>query len=84
MTAARAPRRQGIARRTFIAQSVLAVAAIALSGCGDTPTAPASLDGTIDVAAHPSLAAVNGVALVTISGSPVAIVRTGENTFVAW
>jgi Rieske Fe-S protein len=73
----------GIGRRAFIAQSVLAVAAVALSACGDTPTAPASLDGTVDVGAHPSLAAVNGVALVSIGGSPVAIVRTGENAFVA-
>jgi nitrite reductase/ring-hydroxylating ferredoxin subunit len=74
----------GMDRRSFLSHSVLAAAALALAGCGaDSPTAPASVDGSVSIAEHPALANVNGVALVSISGSPVAVVRTSTSTFVA-
>ncbi len=74
----------GMDRRTFLSSTALAAAALALSACGgDALTAPGMVDGTVNIADHPSLAAVNGVALVSISNSPVAVVRTGAATFVA-
>ncbi len=73
-----------MSRRNFLSTTVVAVAVAALAACGgDALTAPASVDGTIRVSDHASLASVNGVALVELSGSPVAIVRTGATTFVA-
>jgi Rieske Fe-S protein len=81
-------RASGIGRRTFLAQSAMMAAIAALAACGvgsDNMTAP-SLNGqptTIKLSDQPSLANVGGVALVTISSSPFAIVRTGESTFVA-
>jgi Rieske Fe-S protein len=47
------------------------------------PTAPSSVSGSIKVADFPSLASVGGVATVSVSGSPVAVVRTGAATFIA-
>ena len=69
-------------RRSFVIRG--ACACLALAGCaiGDG-TAPASLSGTLRVADYAALASVGGVALVTLSGSPVAIVRTGATTFSA-
>jgi cytochrome b6-f complex iron-sulfur subunit len=76
----------GIGRRTFLAQSAVmgAIAALAACGVGGDPTAP-TLDSqtTINLSDQPSLANVGGVALVAISSSPFAIVRTGASTFVA-
>ena len=72
-------------RRRFLAQAGLAAAGAALAACagGDSPTAPDNVTLTMSLAAHPALATVGGVALVTASGSPIAVVRTGESSFVA-
>src|SRR3954471_21837343 len=75
-----------IGRRTFLAQSALLAAAAALAACsvGADATAPdLSSQATINVSDYPSLATVGGIAMVTIQGSPMAIVRTGSSTFVA-
>jgi cytochrome b6-f complex iron-sulfur subunit len=76
----------GIGRRTFLAQSAMMAAVAALAACGAAGdlTAP-TLSGstTINVNDQPALANVGGVALVSISGSPFAIVRTSASTFVA-
>jgi cytochrome b6-f complex iron-sulfur subunit len=37
----------------------------------------------VKVSDYPALATVGGVALITAGGSPLAIVRTGTNSFVA-
>ena len=75
----------GIGRRTFLAQSALLAASVALTACGagSDLTAP-SLSGqaTIKVSDYAALSAVGGVALVTIQSSPFAIVRTGTSSFV--
>lgn len=80
------PAADGIGRRTFIAQSALLAAAAALAACGvgEGVTAP-SLSGstTIRVSDYPALASVGGIAMVTVQGNPMAVVRTGTNTFVA-
>jgi cytochrome b6-f complex iron-sulfur subunit len=75
-----------IGRRTFLAQSALLAAAAALTACvgvGTDLTAP-SLSGqtTLKVSDYPALAAVGGIAMVTIEGSPYAVVRTGTSSFV--
>ncbi len=72
----------GMDRRAFIAQGVLAVAAVALAGCVPID-GPTSINGSIKVSDYPTLAATGGIALVSVSGTPLAIVRTGTATFVA-
>jgi cytochrome b6-f complex iron-sulfur subunit len=78
----------GVGRRTFLIQSALLAAAAALAACGATDaTSPdITVDGTtniINLNTYPSLAAVGGVAMVTIGRVPIAIVRTSESTFLA-
>lgn len=74
-----------IGRRTFLVQSGIFAAMAALASCagGDAtaPTLPANT--SINVADFPSLSAVGGVAMVSLGGAPVAIVRTSTNTFLA-
>ena len=76
-----------IGRRQFISASVLAAAAAALAACsasgGGDFTGPGSVGLTLKVSDYPTLASVNGVALVSASGSPIAVVRTGASTFIA-
>lgn len=73
-------------RRGFLTQSMLAAAAVALSACGegaaDFISAPVSVASTVRVADYSALATVGGVALVTLKGSALAVVRTGSDTFV--
>jgi cytochrome b6-f complex iron-sulfur subunit len=76
-----------IGRRTFLAQSAMLAAAAALAACaagGADATAP-DLTGqaTLNVGDYPALATVGGIAMVSIQGSPMAIVRTGTSSFVA-
>lgn len=77
----------GIGRRTFLTQSALMAAVAALAACGATGgdlTAPTLTSSTtINLSDQPALANVGGVALVSISGSPFAIVRTSASSFVA-
>jgi cytochrome b6-f complex iron-sulfur subunit len=78
---------EGIGRRTFLAQGAMLAAMAALAACGvasDSFTAPSLTSSTtIKVSDYPALASVGGIALVTISGSPFAIVRTGSSSFVS-
>jgi cytochrome b6-f complex iron-sulfur subunit len=57
--------------------------AIVLAGCagGDGPTAPASVNLTINISDYPVLANVGGVAYVSASGNSLAVVRIDANTF---
>jgi len=78
----------GIGRRTFLAQSAILAAAAALAACGaggsgDITGPTLTGTSTIKISDYPALANVGGVALVNISGSPLAIVRTDTSTFVA-
>ncbi len=73
-------------RRTLLSNAAVTAAAAMLSACGlgADPTAPASLTPqSIKVSTYPQLANVNGVALISASGSPIAVVRTGQDSFVA-
>jgi Rieske Fe-S protein len=75
-----------IARREFVVGAAAALAAMALAACGgDHLTAPETIASTqVKVSDFPALATVGGVATTSISGSPVAIVRTGSTTFAAF
>lgn len=78
----------GIGRRTFIVQSALLAAAAALAACSSSldtaPTIPSGgTSNTINVASYPSLGTVGGVAMITLSGVQLAVVRTGTSSFVA-
>lgn len=78
----------GIARRTFLVQSALMVAATALAACGGSlDTAPSipttGSSNTISIASYPSLSAVGGIAVLSIGNVPLAIVRTGDASFIA-
>ncbi len=77
---------EGIGRRTFIVQSALLAAAAALAACAGAGgvTGPSLPSGTsINVNGYPELANVGGIALATLSGARLAIVRTGSSSFVA-
>ena len=72
-----------VSRRTFVVQSMFIAAAAALEACGASgATAPNITAGTqIKVGDYPALATVGGIALVTVDGAPLAVVRTGASTF---
>jgi Rieske Fe-S protein len=79
--------RDGIGRRTFIAQSALLAASAMLAACAGvdagSATAPTTVGGaSIKISDYPVLASVGGIALVNLSGSPLAVVRTGTDSFV--
>lgn len=72
-------------RRDFLVRSAIAAGVAALvAACGSIgdATAPASLSGSIRVSDFPALASVGGIAVTSLSGSPVAIVRTSTSSFV--
>jgi cytochrome b6-f complex iron-sulfur subunit len=73
-----------ISRRTFLAQGALLAAAAALAACGAVDsTAPNIPSGTtIKVSDFSALSANNGVALTSLSGAPVAIVRLSSTSYV--
>lgn len=80
----------GVDRRSFLVGAAALAMAACAGGDGSGTTAPDTVGNKpdtvgnkVDVAAHPTLADTNGVALVTLSGTPLAIVRTGAATFVA-
>jgi Rieske Fe-S protein len=71
-------------RRAFISHTALAAAAAALAACSlSNSFGPSSVNGSIKVGDYASLANTNGVALATVNGAQLAIVRTGASTFVA-
>ena len=75
-----------IARREFVVGAAATLAAIALAACGgDHLTAPETIASTqVKVSDFPALATVGGVATTSVSGTPIAIVRTGSTTFAAF
>jgi len=78
--------RDGIGRRTFIAQSALLAAAAALAACAgvESATAPTTISPTtFTFTDYPALATVGGMVTVSVSGSPFALVRTSTTTVVA-
>jgi Rieske Fe-S protein len=77
---------EGIGRRAFLVQSGILAAVSALAACGvasdsTAPTVPAN--SQINVGNYPTLATVGGVALVSLGGAPVAVVRASATSFIA-
>jgi nitrite reductase/ring-hydroxylating ferredoxin subunit len=77
-----------IGRRAFLVQSGILAAVAALEACGlssggevTAPTLPSNT--TISISNYPSLANVGGVVVLTIGSAPIAIVRTGDTSFLA-
>ena len=76
----------GMGRRAFLVRGAMAAAAVALAACGGAgsdATAPTSVSLSLKVSDYPALASDGGVALVNAGGSPIAIVRTGTDSFIA-
>lgn len=75
-----------IDRRDFVMRAAAALAAVALAACGsDGATSPSSVASTtLQLSDYPALSTVGGVATVSVSGVPLAIVRTSSTTFAAF
>jgi nitrite reductase/ring-hydroxylating ferredoxin subunit len=74
-----------IDRRDFVIGAAAALAAVALAACSGDPTSPSSVSSTtFNLSDYPALSSVGGVATVSISGVPVAIVRTSSTSFAAF
>ncbi|HEY2374897.1 MAG TPA: Rieske (2Fe-2S) protein [Gemmatimonadaceae bacterium] len=79
---------EGIGRRTFLIQTGVMAAIAALDACGSlggadvtAPNIPAN--STITISNYSSLATVGGVAMISLGGAPVAVVRTSTSDFIA-
>lgn len=85
--ASRVPSGDGPDRREFLLAGARAAALFALAACGPISnsftTSPRNISATLSVADYPALANTNGVALVSASGVPLAVVRTGAGSFEA-
>ena len=75
----------GLDRRTFLTRAMLGAAVLALAACGmsDGTTAPFSGSASVNIADYPALANVGGVALATLNGSPLALVRDSTTSVLA-
>jgi hypothetical protein len=66
---------------------MLSAAVLALAACGagvsDGTTAPFSGSASVNISDYPALANVGGVALATINGSPLALVRNSTTSVLA-
>ena len=74
-------------RRKFVSLGAYATAAAALAACaagdgGTSITSPGSVGTTVRVSDYAALATVGGVAVTTLNGTPVAIVRTSSTAFI--
>jgi nitrite reductase/ring-hydroxylating ferredoxin subunit len=72
-------------RRAFLTRAMLSAAVLALAACGagNGTTAPFSGTTSLNINDYPALANVGGVALVTLNGSPVALVRNSATSVLA-
>lgn len=77
------PRLSCVTRREFMIRGSMTGIAIMLAGCSmaNGPTAPGNVNLTIKVSDYPQLANAGGVAYVTASGNPLAVVRLDANNF---
>jgi Rieske Fe-S protein len=84
--AALLPIEEGIGRRTFLVQSGILAALAALAACsaaGDSTAPSVPANSSISLANYPALASVGGVAMVSLGGAPIAVVRTSNTSFIA-
>jgi Rieske Fe-S protein len=71
-----------------MATGAMAVAGAFLAACGSdsagSPTSPGNVNLTVTLANFPALGTVGGIAQVSSSGSPVAVVRASATTYRAF
>ena len=73
-----------VGRRSFLTQGALAAITLALAACGgDSPVAPSIDSNTIRLSDHPALGSTGGVTYVTVGEVSLAVVRTGDSSFLA-
>jgi Rieske Fe-S protein len=74
-----------IGRRDFVIRSAMVAAAAALAACGATDSTSPGLSGTaeINVNDYTALSSVGGIAVLTLQGEPIAVVRTDNTSFLA-
>jgi len=79
------PRLSCVSRRDFMIRGSMTGIAIVLAGCsmGNGPTAPGNVNLTLNVSDYPALANAGGVAYVTASNNPLAVVRLDSSNFAA-
>lgn len=72
-------------RRSFVSESLLAAAALALAACGESATEPAPpppASGTrVDLNGQAALNTVGGVAVMTVAAYRIAVIRTGQSSY---
>jgi Rieske Fe-S protein len=76
-------------RREFLtAAAASAVTAALLTACGGGAPGAATISGpvslTVQVSSYPALANVGGIVRIDSAGTPVAVVRTGADTFASF
>jgi nitrite reductase/ring-hydroxylating ferredoxin subunit len=75
---------EGVDRRTFLSRAMMSAAMLALAACaGADSLSPFSGKATVHISDYPALATVGGVALATLNGSLVALVRDTPTSVVA-
>jgi nitrite reductase/ring-hydroxylating ferredoxin subunit len=75
---------EGLDRRTFLSRAMMGAAMMALAACGGADSlSPFSGTATVNIADYPALANVGGVALATLNGSLIALVRDSATSVVA-
>lgn len=72
-------------RRTFLSRAMMGAAMLALAACGagDGTTSPFTGTASVNINDYPALANVGGVALVTLNGSLLALVRNSTTSVLA-
>lgn len=73
-----------LSRRDFLAAGTAAALTTLLAACGDGATAPVSINATVRVSDYPALANVGGMARLSGTSTPVAVVRSATATFRAF
>jgi Rieske Fe-S protein len=86
---------ESCSRRDFVAAGALAAVGAFLTACGSdnggdpeapptAPNPPAAGGITVSLSSFSALATVGGIARVTATGTPIAVVRTGQSTYRAF
>jgi nitrite reductase/ring-hydroxylating ferredoxin subunit len=74
-----------LSRRSFVAGSTLMAVSALLAACGGADSsAPTNVNVTTKVSDYTALASVGGMARLTGTSTPIAVVRTAANTFRAF
>ncbi|MBI3789673.1 MAG: Rieske 2Fe-2S domain-containing protein [Gemmatimonadetes bacterium] len=90
---ARCPIGEAVSRRLFMERSAIAALGAMMAACGDGVfgvqplpfiALPSGTSFQINVGDYPALAAVGGIATVSVQGFPIAVGHTGNGAFAIW